>query len=156
MVSLRHLSRYSSQVIHLFTSLSLFNSINSSTLAVISFSFPDVKGALPPTVTTAFINAVSTLWQVKKTTLTHKTFAINNRCRAGFLPFYVISKARRVKPAAIFLRLTEYQVTKKMLFNRTFWGITRKVCAHSKGFACRNHSAKTQQKTSFSIGYFEV
>jgi hypothetical protein len=109
MVSLRHFSRYSSQVIHLFTSLSLFHSINSPPVAlVIPVSFPDVKGALTPTVTTAFIDAVSTLGQVKKPTLTHKTFAINNRCRAGFLPFYVISKNRRVKPAAIFLRLTDY------------------------------------------------
>ena len=93
MVSLRHFSRYSSQVIHLFTSLSLFHSINSPAVAlVIPVSFPDVKGALTPTVTTAFIDAVSTLGQVKKPTLTHKTFAINNRCRAEFLFFYAISK----------------------------------------------------------------
>jgi hypothetical protein len=116
MVSLRHFSRYTSQVIHLFTSLSLFHSINSPAITlVIPVSFPDVKGALTPTVTTAFIEAVSTLGQVKNPTLTHKTFAINNRCRAGFLPFYVISKTWRVKPAAIFLRLTDYQVTKNAI-----------------------------------------
>jgi hypothetical protein len=70
---------------------------------------------LTPTVTTALIDAVSTFGQVKKPTLTHKTFAINNRCIAGFLPFYVISKTWRVKPATIFLRLTDYQVTKNAI-----------------------------------------
>ncbi|MCJ7632506.1 hypothetical protein MUP77_08970 [Candidatus Bathyarchaeota archaeon] len=58
---------------------------------VIPVSFPDVIGALTPTVTAAFIDAGSALWQVKKSTLTHKTFAINNRCRAGFLPFDIMS-----------------------------------------------------------------
>jgi hypothetical protein len=93
MVSLRHFSRYSSQVIHLFTSLPLLCSINSLAVAlVIPGSFPDIKRALPPTVTTALIDTVSALGQVKKPTLTHKTFAVNNRCKAGFLPFYAISK----------------------------------------------------------------
>ncbi len=41
------------------------------------------------------------------------------REEAGFLPFYIISKTRRVKPAAISLRLTDYQVA-KTLFNRIF------------------------------------
>jgi hypothetical protein len=59
---------------------------------IIPVSFPDVKGALTPTVTAAFIDTVSALWQVKKSTLTHKAFSINNRCRAGFLPFDIISQ----------------------------------------------------------------
>ncbi len=57
---------------------------------VISVSFPDVEGALTPTVTAAFIDAVCALWQVKESALTHKTFAINNKCIAGFLPSYYI------------------------------------------------------------------
>jgi hypothetical protein len=51
---------------------------------VIPISFPDVKGTLIPTVTAAFIDAVSTLWQLKIHTLTHKTFALIIDASPGF------------------------------------------------------------------------
>jgi hypothetical protein len=60
---------------------------------------------MTPTIATALVNAVSALWQVKKPTFTHKTFALDDRCRAGFLPFYIMSQTRRVKPAAIFSKI---------------------------------------------------
>jgi hypothetical protein len=59
---------------------------------IIPVSFPDVIGTLTPTVTAAFVDAASTLWQVKNPTLTHKTFAMNNKCKAGFLPSGIITK----------------------------------------------------------------
>ena len=76
MVSLRHFSRYSSQDIHLFTSLSLFHFINRTAHPLVrSSSFPDVKGALAPTVTASFVNAAPTIWWIKKSTCTHKTYS---------------------------------------------------------------------------------
>jgi len=59
---------------------------------VISVSFPDVIGALAPAVTVALVNTVSTLRIAERFTLTHKTFAINNRGKAGFLPFDIMSQ----------------------------------------------------------------
>jgi hypothetical protein len=59
--------------------------------SLIPVSFPDVKGTLAPTVTAGFVDAVPTLWQVKISALTHKTFSTDNRFRAGFLPFYTIT-----------------------------------------------------------------
>ena len=59
---------------------------------IIPISFPDVKGALPPTITAAFVDAAPTLWRVKISALTHKTFSTDNRCRAGFLSFYYKSQ----------------------------------------------------------------
>jgi hypothetical protein len=55
---------------------------------------PDVKGTLTPTITTALVNAVPTLWQVKKPTLTHKPFAIKYMCKAGFLFFGIATQNR--------------------------------------------------------------
>ena len=45
---------------------------------VISVSFPDIERALTPTVTVAFVDAVSTLGRIKIITLAHKTF-LNNQ-----------------------------------------------------------------------------
>jgi hypothetical protein len=59
---------------------------------LIFLSSPDVVGALIPTVAVTLVNAVSTLRIAKSPTLTHKAFAINNRCRVGFLPFDTISQ----------------------------------------------------------------
>jgi hypothetical protein len=56
-----------------------------------SVSFPDIKRALIPAVAAAFVNAVSALGQVKKPTLAHKSFSINNIRRAGFLSFCYIT-----------------------------------------------------------------
>jgi len=39
---------------------------------VISASFPDVKGTLAPTVTTAFVNTALTIWRIKISTHTPK------------------------------------------------------------------------------------
>jgi hypothetical protein len=39
---------------------------------VISVSLPDVEGALPPTVTVAFVDAAPTIWRVKISAFTHK------------------------------------------------------------------------------------
>jgi len=57
---------------------------------VIPVSFPDVKGTLPPAITAAFVNAAPTIWRIKISTLTHKTFSTDNRCNAGFLPSYIL------------------------------------------------------------------
>ena len=59
---------------------------------VIPISFPDVIGTLPPTVRTTLVNAIPAFRIAEKSTLTHETFAIDNRCRAGFLPFYIMSQ----------------------------------------------------------------
>lgn len=69
--------------------VSIFVSISQTIQGalVLSVSFPDVVWTLAPTVTAAFVNAVSALGQVKKPTLTHKTFSINNMHKAGFLSF---------------------------------------------------------------------
>jgi hypothetical protein len=75
-----------------FQLLRFFNSQTFREELVIPVSFSDVKGTLTPTVTTAFIDAVCTLGQIKKPALTHKTSAINNICRGGFLPFVIMSQ----------------------------------------------------------------
>jgi len=61
---------------------------------VIPVSFPHVKGTLPPTIGTTLVHTVPTFRIAKKTALTHKTFSTDNRCRAGFLPFYFKSQTR--------------------------------------------------------------
>jgi hypothetical protein len=45
---------------------------------VVLFSFPDVKGALTPTVTVALVYAAPTIWRIKISTLTHKNLTHNN------------------------------------------------------------------------------
>jgi hypothetical protein len=40
--------------------------------SVVSVSFPNVEGALPPAVAAAFVDAVSALWQIKKSAFAHK------------------------------------------------------------------------------------
>jgi hypothetical protein len=47
---------------------------------------------LTPTVTAALVNAVSTLWQIKKPALTHKLFSINNNNKLGFLLFHTMTQ----------------------------------------------------------------
>ena len=69
-----------------------FASRTSRGALIFPVSFPDVKGALTPTVTAAFVDAAPTLWRVKISALTHKTFSIDYRCRGGFLPFYYKSQ----------------------------------------------------------------
>ena len=59
---------------------------------IVSVSFPDVKGTLPPTIGATLVHAIPALRIAKKHTLTHKTFSTDNRCRAAFLPFYFKSK----------------------------------------------------------------
>jgi hypothetical protein len=49
------------------------------THCLFSFSFPDVIGALAPTVAAALVDAVSALWQVEDSALTHKPFAIKQQ-----------------------------------------------------------------------------
>jgi hypothetical protein len=44
---------------------------------VVSISFPDVKGALTPTVAAAFIDAVSALRKAEKSASNHKSIAIS-------------------------------------------------------------------------------
>jgi hypothetical protein len=39
---------------------------------------------LTPTVTAAFVDAVSAIWRIKKPTLTHKTFSTNNNAELHF------------------------------------------------------------------------
>jgi hypothetical protein len=39
---------------------------------LVSVSLPNVKGALPPTVTAAFVDAASTFWQIEKSSFTQK------------------------------------------------------------------------------------
>jgi hypothetical protein len=51
---------------------------------IIPVSSPQVIGTLTPTVTAAFVDAVSTLWRFKKPTLTHKSFSINNNAELDF------------------------------------------------------------------------
>jgi len=65
-------------------SLLFFTSQTIQGALIISVSFPDIKRALTPTVTAAFVDAVSALWQIKKPTLTHKTFTINNNAGLDF------------------------------------------------------------------------
>jgi len=57
-------------------------------LLVVAVPFPDVVRALSPTVTAALVNAVSALGQVKKPTLAHKSFSINDIYMVGFLFCY--------------------------------------------------------------------
>jgi len=59
---------------------------------LIPVSFPDVKGTLTPTVTAAFVDAAPTIWRIKISTFTHKTFSKDNRCNAGFLSSYILSQ----------------------------------------------------------------
>ncbi len=42
-------------------------------VSVVLFSLPDVKGALPPTLTVAFVYATPTIWRIKISSITHKT-----------------------------------------------------------------------------------
>jgi hypothetical protein len=55
-------------------------------------SSPDVVGTLTPTVTAALVDAVSTLWRVKKPTLTHRPFSINSKYKPGFLLFHTVTQ----------------------------------------------------------------
>ena len=55
-----------------------FTNILIEEALVLLVFFPDVIGALIPTVTAAFVDAFSALRQIKKPALTHKSFAINN------------------------------------------------------------------------------
>jgi hypothetical protein len=48
---------------------------------------------LTPTVRTTLVHAIPAFRIAKKPTLTHKTFAINYRWRAGFLPVYILPQA---------------------------------------------------------------
>ena len=67
----------------------VFSTSNILKVSVVLFSLPDVKGALPPTVTVAFVYAAPTIQGIKIPTLTHKNFSKDDRCRAQFLPFYL-------------------------------------------------------------------
>jgi hypothetical protein len=71
---------------------SVFTSQTFKGALIIPVSFPDVIGTLTPTVTAAFVDAVSTLWRVKNPTLTHKLFSINNKYKHGFLPSGIITQ----------------------------------------------------------------
>jgi hypothetical protein len=51
---------------------------------VILISFPDVIGALAPTVTVALVNTVSTLRIAERSTLTHKAFSIITDAKLDF------------------------------------------------------------------------
>jgi hypothetical protein len=51
---------------------------------VIPVSFPDVIGALAPTVTVALVNTVSTLRIAERFTLTHKAFSIITDAKLDF------------------------------------------------------------------------
>ena len=55
--------------------LSFFTSQAFQEALVEPVSFPDVKGALPPTVAATFVDAATAIWRVKIPALAHKTFS---------------------------------------------------------------------------------
>jgi hypothetical protein len=59
---------------------------------IVPVSFPDIIGALTPTVRTTLVHAIPAFRIAEISRLTHKAVSINNRCRAGFLPFYITSQ----------------------------------------------------------------
>jgi hypothetical protein len=49
---------------------------------------------LTPTVTATLVNAIPAFRIAKNPTLTHKPFSINNKCKAGFLPFGIMAHSK--------------------------------------------------------------
>jgi len=75
MISLKGNKRHAS-ILEIFQKSPLFHFTNIPSMLVPSFSFPDVNGALSPTVRTALVDAITTFRITKVTTFTHKTFSI--------------------------------------------------------------------------------
>ena len=67
---------------------------------IIPVSFPDVKGALTPTVTAAFVDAAPTLWRVKISALTHKP---SPQITDAELDFYLSILSHRLVPCHLTL-----------------------------------------------------